>query len=198
MDPKIALRFLLVLLLTSLLCNTNTMQAEAVQPYEETRKHEPSGMINVGYHAMSLTLDMVLDATNPNATLTLFCPQDKAFFNSKYPQPPLTLLKYHAVPFKMDKDSMEASFRHVTEWDLYNNGRLIVHGVEDFFDPAFQTLRYPQYDVVAKDVNSGLAAASSIVLVLVFFFCAKPSKTDDFQYSPLADSNWMVFFILSY
>ncbi|KAM1055391.1 hypothetical protein ACFX2I_028898 [Malus domestica] len=244
MDPKFALRFLIVLLLTSLLFNTNIMQAEAVQPYEETKKHEPSGVINVGlvsavlsdkgYHAMSLTLDMVLDATNPNATLTLFCPQDKAFFKSKYPQPPLTLLKYHAVPFKMDKDSMEASFRHgskvdtlllghplvvtslpasthgyaslnlvkVTEWDLYNNGRLIVHGVEDFFDPAFQTLRYPQYDVVAKDVNSGgvsrlkaamenwflvlgLAAASSIVLVLVFFFCAKPSKNDDFQYSPL-------------
>ncbi|KAB2616786.1 hypothetical protein D8674_023374 [Pyrus ussuriensis x Pyrus communis] len=245
MDSKFALRFVLVLLLTSPLFVTGNMQAEAVQPYEETKKHEPSGMINVGlvsavlsdkgYHAMSLTLDMVLDAINPNATLTLFCPQDKAFFKSKYPQPPLTLLKYHAVPFKMDKDSMDASFRHgskvdtllpghplvvtsllagthgyaslnlvkVTEWDLYNNGRLIVHGVEDFFDPAFQTLRYPQYDVIAKDFVScggvswlkeatdnwflvlGVAAASTFVLVLVFFFCAKPSKTDDFQYSPL-------------
>ncbi|KAM1115011.1 hypothetical protein TB2_038139 [Malus domestica] len=176
MDPKFALRFLLVLLLlVSPLFVTNTMQAEAVQPYEETNQHEPSeptnnGMVSAilsdkGYPAMSLTLDRILEAINPNATLTLFCPQDKAFFNSKYPQPPLTLLKYHAVPFKMDKDSMEASFRHgskvdtllpvkVTEWDLYNNGRLIVHGVEDFFDPAFQTLRYPQFDVVAKDVVS--------------------------------------------
>ncbi|KAM2244461.1 hypothetical protein ACFXTI_005527 [Malus domestica] len=199
MDPKFAFRFLLVLLLlVSPLFITNTMQAEAVQPYEETNQHEPSeptnnGMVSAilsdkGYHAMSLTLDRILEAINPNATLTLFCPQDKAFFHSKYPQPPLTLLKYHAVPFKMDKDSMEASFRHgskvdtllpghplvvtslpggagahghaslnlvkVTEWDLYNNGRLIVHGVEDFFDPAFQTLRYPQFDVVAKDVVS--------------------------------------------
>ncbi|CAN6696513.1 unnamed protein product [Malus baccata var. baccata] len=186
MDPKFALRFILVLLLTSPLFVTGNMQAEAVQPYEETKKHEPSRMINVGYHAMSLTLDMVLDAINPNATLTLFCPQDKAFFKSKYPQPPLTLLKYHALLFKMDKDSMDASFRHVTEWDLYNNGRLIAHGVEDFFDPAFQILRYPQYDVIAKDVvSSGVAAASTLVLVLVFFFCAKPSKTDDFQYCPL-------------
>ncbi|KAB2607300.1 fasciclin-like arabinogalactan protein 20 [Pyrus ussuriensis x Pyrus communis] len=197
MDPKFALRFLLVLLLVSPLFVTNTMQAEAVQPYEETNQRKPSGTINggmvsavlsdKGYHAMSLTLDRILEAINPNSTITLFCPQDKAFFNSKYPQPPLTLLKYHAVPFKMNKDSMEASFRHgskvdtllpghplvvtslpagthgyaslnlvkVTEWDLYNNGRLIVHGVEDFFDPAFQTLRYPQFDVVAKDVSSG-------------------------------------------
>ncbi|KAM2613814.1 hypothetical protein TB2_028511 [Malus domestica] len=242
MDPKFALRFLLVLLLTSPLFITNTMQAEAVQPYEETKKHEPSGMINVGlvsavladkgYHAMSLTLDMVLDAINPNATLTLFCPQDKAFFDSKYPQPPLTLLKYHAVPFKMDKDSMEASFRHgskvdtlllghplvvtslpagtygyaslnlvkVIEWDLYNNGRLVVHGVEDLFDPAFQTLRYPQYDVVAKDVSSGgvswlkektlgkflavgLETALLLFLVLFVVFCAH-SKTDDVHYHP--------------
>ncbi|KAM2629316.1 hypothetical protein TB1_028323 [Malus domestica] len=250
MDPKFALRFLLVLLLTSPLFITNTMQAEAVQPYEETKKHEPSGMINVGlvsavladkgYYAMSLTLDMVLDAINPNATLTLFCPQDKAFFDSKYPQPPLTLLKYHAVPFKMDKDSMEASFRHgskvdtllpghplvvtsltagthgyaslnlvkVTEWDLYNNGRLIVHGVEDLFDPAFQTLRYPQYDMVAKDVVSsggvswlkeatlgmffalGLeTVALLLVLSLVHsFFYGDHSKTGEFYCFPLYTS----------
>ncbi|KAB2614870.1 hypothetical protein D8674_021458 [Pyrus ussuriensis x Pyrus communis] len=245
MDPKFALRFLLVLLLTSPLFVTNTMQAEAVQPYGETNQREPSEIINgglvsvilsdKGYHAMSLTLDILLEAVNPNSTVTLFCPQDKAFFNSKYPQPPLTLLKYHAVPFKVDKASIEASFHRglkvdtllpghplvvtslpagmhgyaslnlvkVTEWDLYNNGRLIVHGVEDLFDPAFQTLRYPEYDVVAKDdVSSGgvswlkeatenwflmlgLAAASTCALVLAFFFCAKPSKMDDVHYSPL-------------
>ncbi|TQE05392.1 hypothetical protein C1H46_008982 [Malus baccata] len=178
---------------------------------------------------------MVLDDINPNATLTLFCPQDKAFFDSKYPQPPLTLLKYHAVPFKMDKDSMEASFRHgskvdtlllghplvvtslpagthgyaslnlvkVTEWDLYNSGRLIVHGVEDLFDPAFQTLRYPQYDVVAKDVVSsggvswlkeetlgmllalGLYAVLILFLVLVLYVVYRGhSKTDEVHYSP--------------
>ncbi|CAN6559712.1 unnamed protein product [Malus baccata var. baccata] len=245
MDPKFALRFLLVLLLTSPLFVTITMQAEAVQPYGETNQREPSEIINSGlvsvilsdkgYHAMSLTLDILLEAVNPNSTVTLFCPQDKAFFNSKYPQPPLTLLKYHAVPFKVDKASMEASFLHgskvdtllpghslvvtslpagtyghaslnlvkVTEWDLYNNGRLIVHGVEDLFDPAFQTLRYPEYDVVVKDVVSSggiswlkeatenwflvlaLAAASTCALVLVFFFCPKPSKMDDFHYYPL-------------
>ncbi|KAF7153016.1 hypothetical protein RHSIM_Rhsim01G0018500 [Rhododendron simsii] len=34
----------------------------------------------------------------------------------------------------------------VTEWDMYNDGCVIVHGVEDFFDPAFQTLLYRRYD----------------------------------------------------
>ncbi|RXH78884.1 hypothetical protein DVH24_006954 [Malus domestica] len=29
----------------------------------------------------------------------------------------------------------------VTEWDVYNNGQLIVHRVENFFDLAFQNLK---------------------------------------------------------
>lgn len=31
----------------------------------------------------------------------------------------------------------------VTEWNVYNNGQLIVHRVEDLVDLAFQTLKYP-------------------------------------------------------
>lgn len=34
----------------------------------------------------------------------------------------------------------------VVEWDIYNDGHVILHGVEDFFDPAFQILKYPWYD----------------------------------------------------
>lgn len=34
----------------------------------------------------------------------------------------------------------------VTELNLYNDGGLIVHGVDNFFDPAFQTLIYPRLD----------------------------------------------------
>ncbi|KAI8008375.1 putative fasciclin-like arabinogalactan protein 20 [Camellia lanceoleosa] len=34
----------------------------------------------------------------------------------------------------------------VTDWDIYNDGHVIVHWVEDFVDPAFQTLLYPWYD----------------------------------------------------
>ncbi|CAN6556850.1 unnamed protein product [Malus baccata var. baccata] len=170
MDPKFALCILLVLLLTSPLFITNTMKTEAVQPYEKTNQREPYNQ---------WWFDILIEAINPNTTLTFFC------LNSMYSQPPLTLLKYHVVPFKVDKDSMEAFFRHVAEWDLYNNGRLIVHEVEDFFDPIFQTLSYPEYDVVTKDdVSYRLAAASTCVVILVFFFCAKPSKMDDVHYSP--------------
>ncbi|KAH7511282.1 hypothetical protein FEM48_ZijujUnG0028300 [Ziziphus jujuba var. spinosa] len=41
----------------------------------------------------------------------------------------------------------------VTEWNIYNDGGLIVHGVDKFFDPTFQTLIYPWYDV-KKDIHS--------------------------------------------
>ncbi|KAF3438389.1 hypothetical protein FNV43_RR21151 [Rhamnella rubrinervis] len=84
-----------------------------------------------------------------------------------YPQPPLTLLQYHLLPLKLSKDEI-VSLLHghplivtalpgtqyvtlneirVAEWNVYNDGRMIIHGVEDFFDPAFQTLRYPSYGV---------------------------------------------------
>ncbi|KAF7152156.1 hypothetical protein RHSIM_Rhsim01G0018600 [Rhododendron simsii] len=111
-----------------------------------------------------------------NATaFTIFCPPDKAFFTPNYPQPPLTP-KYHIVPSNLDRESLESFLRYeskietllpghpvvvttaphsghasingikVTEWDMYNDGRVIVHGVEDFFDPVFQTLLYPWHD----------------------------------------------------
>ncbi|KAI8008373.1 AFG1-like ATPase [Camellia lanceoleosa] len=42
----------------------------------------------------------------------------------------------------------------VTYWDIYNDRHVIIHGVEDFFDPAFQTLLYPWYDgMVTKNEN---------------------------------------------
>lgn len=34
----------------------------------------------------------------------------------------------------------------VTDWDICNNRRVIVHGVKDLFDPEFQTLLYAWYD----------------------------------------------------
>ncbi|RXH83682.1 hypothetical protein DVH24_005935 [Malus domestica] len=83
----------------------------------------------------------------------------------------------------------------VTEWDVYNDGRLIVHGVEDFFDPAFQTLRYPEYDVtnVREDSSQGFFAcpdAAGILVALLAGFtsrsricCSKPYN--DGEYEPL-------------
>ncbi|KAH7546837.1 hypothetical protein FEM48_Zijuj01G0243300 [Ziziphus jujuba var. spinosa] len=135
-----------------------------------------------GYHAMSMILDVffktrdVSEWLSGNSTLTVFCPPDGAFFSSKYPQPPFTLLQYHVVPLKLDIEVL-ASLPHgskidtlllghplvvttlqsdeyaspngvkVTEWNLYNDGGLIIHGVDNFFDPAFQTLIYPWFDL---------------------------------------------------
>nr|XP_017183066.1 uncharacterized protein LOC108171446 [Malus domestica] len=214
MDSKFAL---ICFLLSSILFVTS----QAVQPYEQTSQPEQSGinmgkvssvLSDKGYQAMALTLGTILEAVifptlnlNHSTSLTLFCPKDQAFFNSKYGQPPLTLFKYHVVPFKMDKDSVEASFDHgskvdtllldrplvltslptgtggyaslnlvkVTEWDVYNDGRLIVIEIENFFDPAFQTLRYPQYDVMnVKDGTSqgflGLKGALGIISRFLF------------------------------
>ncbi|CAN6556951.1 unnamed protein product [Malus baccata var. baccata] len=229
-----ALCFLLILL-----SSTFFVTSRAVQPYEQANQLKPPG-INAGYHAMTLTLDTILEAVilptlniNPNTTLTLFCPRDQAFFNPKYPQPLLTLLEYHVVPFKMDKDAREASLRHgskvdtlllghplvvtslpvgtsgyaslnqvkVIEWDVYNDGRLIVHGVEDFFDPAFQTLRYQEYDVtnVREDSSHGFFAwpvAAGIISWFLFLAllagftsrsricCSKPYNVGEYEPLP--------------
>ena len=99
-----------------------------------------------------------------NTTLTLFCPPEKAFFSPKYPQPPLTLLQYHLVLLMLDREALESSLPFeskvdtllpghplvvntlthssrasindvkVTSWDIYNDGRPIVHGVDEFYE----------------------------------------------------------------
>ncbi|KAH7546829.1 hypothetical protein FEM48_Zijuj01G0242500 [Ziziphus jujuba var. spinosa] len=163
------------------------------------------------------------------STLTVFCPPDSAFFSSKYPQPPLTLLQYHVVPLKLDIGAL-ASLPHgskidtlllghplvvttlqkdedaslngviVTEWNLYNEGGLIIHGVDNFFDPAFQTLIYPWFDVknnIHAEVVSGFswvirelkdnwsllfALALMVVIVLGllgrYVYCCKDNKDE--------------------
>ncbi|KAH7546824.1 hypothetical protein FEM48_Zijuj01G0242000 [Ziziphus jujuba var. spinosa] len=141
-----------------------------------------------GYQVMSMIFQVFLNDLNVselltgNSTLTVFSPQDGAFYSSKYTQPPLTLLQYHVVPSKLDGEALQ-SLHHgskidtlllghplvvttlptdeytslngvtVTESNIYNDGGLIVHGVDNFFDPAFQTLIYPWYDV-KKDIHN--------------------------------------------
>ncbi|KAA8535439.1 hypothetical protein F0562_030442 [Nyssa sinensis] len=142
-----------------------------------------------GYVAMALVLDKTLKTLVPaepihNTTVTIFCPSDKAFFSLKYPQPPLTLLQYHVVPVKLDREDLASSLafeskidtllpghplvittipgsKHasinnvkITAWNIYNDGHVIVHGIDDFFDPAFQILIYPWYDGGASKSNS--------------------------------------------
>ena len=98
-----------------------------------------------------------------------------AVLSSKYPQPPFTLLQYHIVPTSLDRESsllrryeskidtllpghplvvttlsktQSASINgiEIKQWELYNDGHVIIHGIQDFFDPGFQVLEYPWYD----------------------------------------------------
>lgn len=164
-----------------LLCSSFLMTAAAASD------HINVGMVSKvlsekGYNAMSMTLDALVESNivgvGKNSTTTLLCPPDHAFLSSKYAQPPLTLLKYHAVPLKLDEETLETRLPYgskletllpghplvvttvpgtagsaslngvrITEWNVYNDGDLVIHGVEDFFDPAFQTLLYPRFDV---------------------------------------------------
>ncbi|KAH7546832.1 hypothetical protein FEM48_Zijuj01G0242800 [Ziziphus jujuba var. spinosa] len=84
-----------------------------------------------GYHAMSMISDVfykthdVSEWLSGNSTLTVFCPPDGAFFFSKYPQPPLTLLQYHVVPLKLDIEA-PASLPHGSKIDTLLLGHPLV------------------------------------------------------------------------
>ncbi|XAR66734.1 hypothetical protein NMG60_11013054 [Bertholletia excelsa] len=111
-----------------------------------------------------------------NNKFTIFCPPDRAFFSLRPLQPPLSLLQYHIAPLRLDRQSLESSFQFeskldtlllghplvvttipktqrasindvkIRDWAIYDDGGVIVHGIEDFFDPAVQILRYPWFD----------------------------------------------------
>ncbi|KAI7998764.1 putative fasciclin-like arabinogalactan protein 20 [Camellia lanceoleosa] len=103
---------------------------------------------------------------NNNTTLTIFCPTDNAFFSLKYPQPPFTLLQYHIFPTKLNKEALKSSHPceskldtllgghplvvttlpksqsasinevKIKDWEIFNDGQVIVQGIEDFFNPT--------------------------------------------------------------
>nr|DAD27274.1 TPA_asm: hypothetical protein HUJ06_028742 [Nelumbo nucifera] len=153
---------------------------------------------------------------NKDHTITIFCPSDKAFMSPdfKYVGSPLTLLRYHVARGKLDREALDSPKLHwskvdtllsghplvvtsvrgkasingvrIMHWDLYNDGHVIVHGVEDFFDPAFQTIWFPQYDGVLVELETGnsdsggstkimdlvlqLKERSDVQMVFVLFF----------------------------
>ncbi|KAF5184660.1 Fas1 domain, partial [Thalictrum thalictroides] len=46
----------------------------------------------------------------------------------------------------------------IKQWNLYNDGSVIIHGVDNFFDPAYQTILYPWFDeVVSGNVTTNKA-----------------------------------------
>ncbi|XP_015899904.2 putative fasciclin-like arabinogalactan protein 20 [Ziziphus jujuba] len=115
---------------------------------------------------LSVLLFLVLVATQAEGNNNFNLVMASRTLSDKGYQPPLTLLQYHVVPSKLDGHALE-SLPHgskidtlllghplvvttlptdefasingvkVAERDLYNDGGLIVHGVDNFFDPAF-------------------------------------------------------------
>ncbi|KAF9614344.1 hypothetical protein IFM89_018097 [Coptis chinensis] len=86
----------------------------------ETHEKIVKAISDGGYSAMSLTLEMTLPtlissalSNNNAATVTIFCPADEAFFSLKYPQPHLTLVKYHVSPMKIEKEDLESTLSHM-------------------------------------------------------------------------------------
>ncbi|XP_028122134.1 uncharacterized protein LOC114319333 [Camellia sinensis] len=84
------------------------------------------------YHVASLKLDReARQSTVPY----------ESKFDNLLPQRPfvVTTTRHHS-----DRTSINGV--KVTYWDIYNDGHVIVHRVEDFFDLAIQTLLYPWYN----------------------------------------------------
>ncbi|PIA59354.1 hypothetical protein AQUCO_00400324v1 [Aquilegia coerulea] len=133
---------------------------------------------DAGYHAMALTLELTLPTMisieNTSSVFTIFTPPDQAFFSLRYP---MTLLKYHVAPVKLERETFKSSYKmhskidtilhghplvvtklphaeengaingvKIAQWNIYNDGYIVVHGVDDFFDPSYQVLLYPKYD----------------------------------------------------
>ncbi|KAL3331734.1 hypothetical protein AABB24_032376, partial [Solanum stoloniferum] len=95
----------------------------------------------------------------------------------KYQDPPNRLIQYHIVPLGLNKNVLETFFHRgsklktllldhsivvtklprsekvsinnvdIAEWDVYNDGRVIVHGIEEFFDPALETLLFYGHNI---------------------------------------------------
>ncbi|KAF3432211.1 hypothetical protein FNV43_RR26950 [Rhamnella rubrinervis] len=122
-----------------------------------------------GFEAMALTLELASKGLIPfSPSLTIFAPTDSAFAQSG--QPPLALLQYHLLPQAFTYKSLKSlpagarvptllanhtlvittapydsrvSLNNVTVngSPIYDDGSLIIFGIEKFFNPYF---RFPE------------------------------------------------------
>ncbi|KAL3535269.1 hypothetical protein ACH5RR_003730 [Cinchona calisaya] len=112
--------------------------------------------------------------SNNITAITFFAVTDKGFDSQNHIGIPTTLLKHQVIPFKVDRKTLESSpvgstfptllantpplvktqlpyTREVSindvkivDWEIYDDGEVIIHGVDDFFNHAV----YPS--IVAK------------------------------------------------
>lgn len=119
-----------------------------------------------GFFSMALTLEVVADSLLLNSpSLTIFAPSDSAFRKSG--QPSLDLLRFHFVPMPLPAQSLRllsSGAKIPTMFDgnslvvttqpsdrrislnnvrinvspIYDDGFILIYGIERFFDPNFQ------------------------------------------------------------
>ncbi|XP_028126935.1 uncharacterized protein LOC114323526 [Camellia sinensis] len=152
MASKLSLAFLLLVFLSIL-------SQPIISTAAKTNHHDhglnvgmiSSALANKGYIAMSLILEQTLPTLIPfEYHVALLKLDTKALqLSLPYESKVDTLLSHHPLVVTTTRhhsDCTSINGVKVTDWDIYNDGHVIVHGVEDFIDPAFQTLLYPWYD----------------------------------------------------
>lgn len=123
---------------------------------------------NSGFVSMSLTLNLISKTLmSPQVpSLTVFSPSDDSF--AQFGQPPLSLLQFHFSPHALSLDTLRSlphgakistmNANHslmvttspsdyqvqingvkIVSSLVFNDGNLVVFGIEMFFDPEFQT-----------------------------------------------------------
>ncbi|XP_076927118.1 putative fasciclin-like arabinogalactan protein 20 [Bidens hawaiensis] len=166
----------LMLILTAVTFTTILHLTTALPP--ETLTNAADTLANSGYVAMSLTINLVSDVLlSHHNSATVFTPPDSSF--ADYGQPSLSILQLHFSPMAFSLQSIRSlpygtkiptvdsgTFLTVTTPSpsdqisindvkiigspVFDDGSLIVFGIEDFFDPNF-TIPDPPVPVSTLD-----------------------------------------------
>jgi uncharacterized surface protein with fasciclin (FAS1) repeats len=150
---------LIFLLLLSLFSLSSSLQSEPILNAAEI-------LSDSGYTSMALTLELASQTLLPHSpSLTIFAPSDSAFAHSG--QPPFSLIQYHLLPISFSFQSLESlplgakiatvlprhlltvtaspsdyrvALNNVTVegTPVYDDGSLIIFGIDKFFNPYFQ------------------------------------------------------------
>ncbi|XP_030441260.1 putative fasciclin-like arabinogalactan protein 20 [Syzygium oleosum] len=134
----------------------------------ESLREATHALSNSGFVSMSLTLNLISKTLiSPQIpSLTIFSPSDDSF--ARFGQPPLSLLRLHFSPHALSLDTLrllprgakistmnanhslmvttspsdyqvEINGVKIVGSPVFNDGNLVVFGIEMFFDPEFQT-----------------------------------------------------------
>lgn len=166
------------LMIFSLFSLSTSLPTESILNAVET-------LSNAGYVVMSLTLQVTSEAvlTSQCRSATVFAPPDYSFTRSG--QPSLSLLRFHFSPLALSVESLKTlpygtkvptlfdgksltvtSFASddrislndvkLSRWPIYDDGSLVIFGIESFFNPEFSSavqIRNPSFDVGCVVMN---------------------------------------------